>query len=95
MPKHSRIPDCHPDQPHHADGVCKRCYKREWFRGYRRRAKCSEPGCNRAVHAREMCRTHYFKRYQATSPKGPGKQYGSVYPQAIVRVPVRGWGFLG
>jgi len=82
----------HVDQPYHGGGICARCYKREWLREYRLRAKCTEPGCERRVHARDVCRTHYFTRYQDTTPKGPGKQHGSLYPQAIVRVKTKGWG---
>ena len=85
---------CHPTEQAHGYGKCKRCYQREWLRNSRRRAKCSEPGCGRVIHAREVCRAHYMERYQATTPKGPGKQYGSVYPQEIVRVSVKGWGCI-
>lgn len=89
-----RIPDCHPAEPHQGGGLCKRCYNREWFRKYRSGRRCAEPGCGRAIHARNVCAAHYMTLYQATTPKGPGKQHGSVYPQAIVRVPVKGWGCL-
>lgn len=90
----ARIPDCHPDEPHHSGGLCKRCHKREWYRAYRQRTKCAEPRCARVIHARGLCAVHYMKQYQTTTAKGPGKQAGSFYPQEIVRIPVKGWGYL-
>lgn len=90
--KMRRQAECHPDRKAHGGGLCKRCYQREWFREHRIGVKCSEPECIRTVHARGLCMRHYARRYQATTSKGPGKQYGSLYPQAIVRVPVKGWG---
>ena len=55
--------------------------------------RCTIQGCNGKHMARELCQKHYNHFYHATVRKGPNKQGGSSYPQALVRVPVSGWGF--
>jgi hypothetical protein len=63
-PRERRMAVCHPDRPNHANGECKRCYQREWFRKY------------------------------GYTPKPKKPQPVGVWPQDVVRVPVKGWGCL-
>jgi len=63
--KYVRTPSCHPDELHHAKGLCRRCYQR------------------RLGH----------EIYHGVRIPKPKKV--TVWPQAVVPVPVRGWGFLG
>jgi hypothetical protein len=55
--------------------------------------RCSVAGCEGKHMARELCQRHYNHVYHATVRKGSIKNHGSVYPQALVRIPVPGWGF--
>lgn len=61
-PKH-RMAECHPDQPHHGNGKCKRCAQREWFRVNGRKPKVAKPPRN--LYPYEHCRIE-------NGPKGWG-----------------------
>jgi hypothetical protein len=56
--------------------------------------RCTVDQCDAKHMARGLCQKHYNAIYHATIRKGQIKNYGSVYPQAVVKVPVRGWGYL-
>lgn len=52
--------------------------------------RCAEPGCGHKVWIKAHCQLHYYRDYakrraNAVSDSHPG----------VVRVSVRGWGFLG
>lgn len=45
----SRVPDCHPDRPHMARGLCHACYSKQW------RLPRAKPRKGRAEHGKATC----------------------------------------
>lgn len=49
MPTNPGPPDCHPDRPHHAKGMCEQCYMRAYDAARRDRRNAARRAANRAT----------------------------------------------
>lgn len=73
----------------HAKGLCKRHYLRAFNRTEKRKA------LRRAWIARNRERVLESYRTYNRERRHQGAQKRTLYPQAVVRVPVAGWGYVG